>query len=42
MIACCTMAKIATRLKARAFDIFQSLTGLVVSRKYSELEKNKE
>ena len=37
-----TSANVATRLKDRAFDIFQSLTGLAVSREYSELEKNKE
>ena len=37
-----TSANVATRLQARAFDIFQSLTGLVVPRKCSELEKDKE
>ena len=36
-----TSTTVATRLKGRAFDIFQSLTGLVVSRKYLRVGEEK-
>ena len=36
-----TSTTVATRLKGRAFDTFQSLTGLVVSRKYLRVGEEK-